>query len=65
MLVTVYISTLHLWYSLEYLLNIFVSEILNWLQCLLKWLTFMLYLFIYFYNFIFDIKLCNNITELF
>ena len=29
MLDTVYISTLHLSYSLEYLLNLFVSEILN------------------------------------
>ena len=32
MLDTVQISTLHLWYSLECLLNLFVSEILNWLS---------------------------------
>ena len=34
---TVYISTLHLWYTLEYLMNLFVSKILNGLSyCLLK-----------------------------
>ena len=32
MLDSVYIFTLHLWYYIEYLLNLFVSEILNWLS---------------------------------
>ena len=42
---TVYISTLLLWYSLEYLLNLFVSEVLNWLS---KMSTKMIYFYVIF-----------------
>ena len=41
MLDTVYIFTLHLWYSLEYLLNLFVSEIL--IACRIMMFTKMTY----------------------
>ena len=62
---TVYFSTLHLWYSLEYLLNLFVSEILKLAVVLCCLLKSKILCYIYLFNFIIDIELCNNLTELF
>ena len=47
MLDTVCISTLLLWYSLEYLLNLFVSEVLNWLSKMSTKIIYFYVIFIY------------------
>ena len=44
----VYISTLHLWYSSDYLLNLFVSISFNWLAFLNVYQNVILFCYNYF-----------------